>query len=179
MAKKSPKKQPVKRPEEQSFQIPLPQVFFERGIGLLDDVGAVVFATAGVVTLLGLFGLTGGTLVDPFVQAVTRWFGLGAFLFPIVLFLASFVLIQHRRGHTITLPWVRIIALEVAVFCVLGLLAVIDGVDLPRAESGLGGGIVGWGLARLIGDLLGGFGRVIVFSVILLPALLIGLHPLA
>jgi S-DNA-T family DNA segregation ATPase FtsK/SpoIIIE len=95
-----------------------------------------------------------------------------------VLFLASFVLIQHRRGHTITLPWVRIIALEVAVFCILGLLAVIDGVDLPRAEAGLGGGIVGWGLARLIGDLLGGFGRVVVFSIILLPALLIGLHPL-
>jgi S-DNA-T family DNA segregation ATPase FtsK/SpoIIIE len=112
------------------------------------------------------------------VQLLTRWFGLGAFLFPVVLFLGSFVLIQHRRGHTISLPWIRIISLEVAAFCVLALLSIIDGVDLPRAEAGLGGGIVGWGLARLIGDLLGGFGSVIIFSLILLPALLIGLHPL-
>ncbi|MGD8730653.1 MAG: DNA translocase FtsK [Anaerolineales bacterium] len=178
MAKKPQAKKQVKESSEESFQIPFPQVFFERGIGLLDDLGAIIFAAAGLVALLGLFGLTGGTLIDPFVLAVTRWFGLGAFLFPLVMFLASFVLIQHRRGHTIGLPWVRIIALEIAVFCILGLLSIIDGVDLPRAEAGLGGGIVGWGLARLFGDLLGGFGTILLLSIILLPALLIGLHPL-
>lgn len=178
MSKGSEEKQQTDQKAEQPFQMPLPQVFFERGVGLLDDVGAILLTAAGIVALLGLFGLTGGSLVDPFVQLLSRWFGLGAFLFPVLLFLASFVLVQHRRGHTITIPWIRIIALEIAVFCVLGLLATIDGVDLPRAEAGLGGGIVGWGLARLFGDLLGGFGRVIVFSIILLPALLIGLHPL-
>jgi S-DNA-T family DNA segregation ATPase FtsK/SpoIIIE len=178
MSKNASKKKQVKSPAGESFQIPLPKVFLDRGIGILDDVGAVLFAAAGIVAVLGLFGLTGGTLVDPFVNALTRWFGLGAFLFPLFLFFGSFLLIQHRRGHTISLPWIRIIAMEIALFCVLGLLSTIDGVDLPRAEAGLGGGIVGWGLARLFGDLLGGFGRVILFSIILLPSLLIGLHPL-
>lgn len=178
MTKKPQPKQAAKDRSDDARQIPLPQVFFERGIGLLDDLGAILFAAAGLVALLGLLDLTGGTLVDPFVQALSRWFGLGAFLFPLILFAASLILIQHRRGHTITLPWIRVIALEIAVFCILGLLTIIDGVDLPRAEAGLGGGIVGWGLARLFGDLLGGVGRVILFSVILLPALLIGLHPI-
>jgi S-DNA-T family DNA segregation ATPase FtsK/SpoIIIE len=178
MAKKPSSKKQAQEPTGESLQIPLPQVFFERGIGLLDDVGAILFTAAGIVALLGLLDLTAGTLVDPFVQALSRWFGLGAFLFPLIFFAGAFFLVQHRRGHTVTLPWIRIIALEIAAFCILGLLATIDGVDLPRAEAGLGGGIVGWGLARLFGDLLGGVVRVILFSIILLPALLIGLHPI-
>lgn len=177
MAKQPVRKQQAHKPSEDAFQFSFPRVFFERGAGLLDDAGAILFAALGVVALLGLLGLTAGTLIDPLVGWLTRWFGLGAFLFPLLMLIASFVLVQHRRGQTISLPWVRIISLEIAVFCILGILSTIDGVDLPRAEAGFGGGIVGWGLARMLGDLIGSFGRVVLFFAILIPSLILGLNP--
>jgi S-DNA-T family DNA segregation ATPase FtsK/SpoIIIE len=62
-------------------------------------------------------------------------------------------------------PWGRIIAGEVAVVCGLGLLSVLDGMALVRAEAGEGGGLIGWAVATLLGDWLGGVFRVALLAV--------------
>jgi S-DNA-T family DNA segregation ATPase FtsK/SpoIIIE len=40
--------------------------------------------------------------------------------------------------------------------------------SIPRAEEGIGGGLIGWGLATFIGDIIGDFGSLIFFLIITL-----------
>jgi S-DNA-T family DNA segregation ATPase FtsK/SpoIIIE len=56
-----------------------------------------------------------------------------------------------------------VIAAEAALAGLLGLLGLISGPDLPAAEAGGWGGLVGWGIARILTDSIGPF-----FSAILL-----------
>ena len=57
---------------------------------------------------------------------------------------------NHRQPLQPKVRWGRIIALELAGFSALGLLSVIGGRLVDRAELGLDGGFVGWGLAELV-----------------------------
>ncbi|MEJ2564339.1 MAG: DNA translocase FtsK, partial [Anaerolineales bacterium] len=73
-----------------------------------------------------------------------------------------------RRGRPVEVRWSQIIALELAIFGLLAIFAFIDGMDLPRAESGHAGGIVGWGIATLLDSLVGGI--VSIAALLLLTA---------
>ena len=55
------------------------------------------------------------------------------------------------------LRWGQIIALELAAFLALILLTLLGGQSVSRAESGLDGGFVGWGLAELLRSILAKF----------------------
>jgi S-DNA-T family DNA segregation ATPase FtsK/SpoIIIE len=145
---------------------------FGRLLGYADDLAAILFAAGALITLLGLTGISRGGLVDPWATLLLRWLGWGAGLVPLTLALASLAFVVRRTGRPVTVPWDRVIALEVVAAAALALLSVIDGTSLPRAEQGYAGGLVGWGLARLLGDLLGTFGR----AVVLLGALGGGLY---
>ena len=83
-------------------------------------------------------------------------------------------LIRSRLlGFRNRIHWLRIISLEVGLFSLLGLLSLLDGLDLPRAEFGEGGGIVGWGLATLFASLIGKLGAGLILAVITLAGLLL------
>jgi len=142
------------------------------------DVVAVLSGLTALILILGLVGLTEGRWIDPIAELLRRWFGYAAFLFPLLPAGLSVILFAHRKGSPVRLPWLQIIALEVAIFCMLGLLAMIDGLDLVRAESGHGGGIVGWGMARFLQDLFGSAGGVLALIVLLLPSAAVGVQPL-
>ncbi|MCI0521886.1 MAG: DNA translocase FtsK, partial [Chloroflexi bacterium] len=59
---------------------------------------------------------------------------------------------MRRRGMEIPppTPWGQVIVLEAAAFTSLAWLSVLGGLDFARAEAGLDGGRVGWGLAELL-----------------------------
>lgn len=142
------------------------------------DVVAVLSGLTALILILGLVGLTEGRWIDPVAELLRRWFGYAAFLLPLLPAGLSVILLAHRQGSPIRLPWLQVIALEVALFCMLALLAIIDGLDLVRAESGYGGGIVGWGTARFLRDLLGSVGSVLALLALLLPSAALGVQPL-
>jgi len=142
------------------------------------DVVAVLSGLTALILILGLVGLTEGRWIDPVAELLRRWFGYAAFLLPLLPAGLSVILLAHRQGSPIRLPWLQVIALEVALFCMLALLAMIDGLDLVRAESGYGGGIVGWGTARFLRDLLGSVGSVLALLALLLPSAALGVQPL-
>ncbi|PWB53507.1 MAG: DNA translocase FtsK [Anaerolineales bacterium] len=160
---------------------------------LWDFVGIFLLAFA-LLTLIALFSLptSGGTLLTLWRNFIRHAFGYGAILVALGSAVAGILVLRLHSSHSGVngepvasadrkIPWGRLIALEVAAFAALGLLTVIGGRLVGRAEQGLDGGFVGWGLAdlmalglRAIGldrNLWGG----IVFGVILLVCLLYGM----
>ncbi len=142
-----------------------------------DDLAALILAVVTIVTLLGLSGLTRGRLVDLWAEGLWRWLGYGAILVPVGLAGSAVFLFLRRIGRPWHLAWPRIIAIEVAYIGVLGFLSILNGVSLSLADQGEGGGLVGWVVAKLLGDLLGGWGSTIVLVLITLLAAIYSIGP--
>lgn len=138
-----------------------------------EDLGAIIFVSLSILMILGLLDLTQGALIDPMTKFTRRWLGWGAWAIPIVLAYLSLMLLRRRQGVDIRTPWHRVIAAELFTISLLALLALLDGMSIPRAEEGRAGGLIGWGLATFIGDIAGEFGSLIFF---LLIAIFTGLY---
>jgi S-DNA-T family DNA segregation ATPase FtsK/SpoIIIE len=141
-----------------------------QGVGFLarfqrftwDFIGVFLLAF-GLITLVALFlpQLSGGTLITFWRNLMRHAFGYGAILVVIASIVAGIMVLRLRSyqpsasDEPQALPgykvhWGRIIALELAGFSLLGLLAVLGGRLVDRAELGLDGGFVGWGLSELV-----------------------------
>ncbi|HSL28895.1 MAG TPA: DNA translocase FtsK 4TM domain-containing protein [Anaerolineales bacterium] len=110
------------------------------------DTLGIVFLAAALMTLLALRGYTEGLLLTPWANLLLLWFGWGAYL---IVAAIAYVGYACLRQSTTPLPWGRLFALEIAAFLTLALLAARGGNSLIRAESGMDGGRVGWGLVTL------------------------------
>ncbi len=123
------------------------------------DIVGVLALTSSVITLLALLfpGLTQGILLLLWIKFLHVWLGWGSLW--IVLLLAYIGLLFLRRpfsaersSHPVN--WGRIFAIEAAAFSSLTLLAALGNTSLQRADAGLDGGRIGWGLSYLMGVLL-------------------------
>jgi S-DNA-T family DNA segregation ATPase FtsK/SpoIIIE len=129
-----------------------------------DVVGVLLLATA-LITLVALIlpELTGGILINVWRKFIRQAFGYGAFLVVIASAVAGLMMLRIKANQpglsadnqsesNSKIPWGRIIALEMAAFSILAFLSVLGGRVVERAELGLDGGYVGWGLAELVGQ---------------------------
>jgi len=137
--------------------------FFARFQRFGSDFVGIILVASALLTLFALYmpGLSQGTLTTFWRSLMQRGFGYGAILVVIGLLAAGVMVLRHaaHRPGVQTAPgappakrvhWGRVIALELAGFSILGLLAVIGGRVAYRADLGLDGGFVGWGLAELM-----------------------------
>jgi S-DNA-T family DNA segregation ATPase FtsK/SpoIIIE len=139
------------------------------------DIGGIVFLTLGLLTLLALMDLTSGAAISWWAGLLQRWFGWGSFLFIPLALGVGIVLLMQRSNTLEKINWGRILILEVAAFALLALFAVWADGSLERASLGLDGGLVGWGLAELMGTIIKpDFLLILVLSVVILLSLLIG-----
>ena len=150
-----------------------PAGWAERWLSLLgrilsyaDDLGAILLGATALLTMLGLLGGTHGGVIDPWATLLRRMLGWGAALVPLMLAAAAIALAFRSLGRPVAVPWGRVISLEVTAAALLGLLSMADGLSLPQAEVGSGGGVIGWGLATLLGDVLGSWGSALVLLAI-------------
>lgn len=119
-----------------------------------EALGVLLIAIA-IMSLLALGGYTGGALLTPWAALLSLWFGWGSYLVVIAIGYAGFAVLSNGK---LSIGWGRLFALEIAAFLTLSLLAAMSGNSLLRAESGLDGGRIGWGLVTLfwrIGKLSG------------------------
>ena len=64
-------------------------------------------------------------------------------------------MLKKQAGEPYSIIWVRIFALEIAIFALIALFTVLGGHSLTRAREGLDGGLVGWGLVEAVSSLIG------------------------
>ena len=130
------------------------------------DTAGVLLIAFAVMSLLAVWGFTDGALLTPFASMLTLWFGWGSFL---ILFAIGYLGYSLLRRDDREIHWGRIIALELAALLTLGLLAASGGNDLVRAESGMDGGRLGWGMVTLAWQLMGEVaGTLVIFLLWLL-----------
>ncbi len=135
---------------------------------LWDFLGVFLCAFA-LMTLVGILGLSKGSLLGEWVTLLYIWFGWGDLLI-VLTFGAVGVLAFRRSVKPVSIHWHRIIALELAVFLTLALLSALNWNRL--AEGSMWGGQVGWGLsmvlARYIGPIWGGLIILVLWGLALL-----------
>jgi DNA segregation ATPase FtsK/SpoIIIE, S-DNA-T family len=150
-------------------------IFFQTIKRFGQDLLGILLISVAVISLLSLLNLTGGSLSTIFSQWILKGFGWGSFIL-IGLIGYSGVLILFR--HIEVLPKLnlgRIIYLEIALFSLLALLSIINGLSIDRAIKGVDGGVVGWGLARIVSDIVIFPLATIIFLLILLITLFSGI----
>jgi S-DNA-T family DNA segregation ATPase FtsK/SpoIIIE len=132
---------------------------------LRDALGIFLIALA-LMSLFALWNLTGGVLLTPWSTFLASWFGWGSYLLIIAMGYGGFTLIRRDFGR---LGWGRLLTLEIASLLTLGLLSILGGNSLVRAEAGEDGGRLGWGISYLLRNYLGPvWGEVILFVLWLL-----------
>jgi S-DNA-T family DNA segregation ATPase FtsK/SpoIIIE len=136
---------------------------FETHFGrfLWDILGVLLLAVA-LMTLLGIFGLSTGTLLRQWIVLLEKWLGWGSVLV-VVAFGAGGLMAFRRSRHEMKVHWEQVIALELAGFLTLAVLSILEGNRLT--DGGMWGGQTGWGLSMLVNRPLGPlWGGVIIFA---------------
>jgi len=128
----------------------------------LGDLATIALALGAALSAVALAGAGRGSLLTPLAGFLRQWLGWGAWLIPSCAVVAVVLLVRTRLGHRLQLRWGKIIALELAALAVLGLADALIGNDLTRADAGVGGGLIGWGIGYMLGLLMSGLVRVIV-----------------
>lgn len=117
------------------------------------DIAGVLLLALSLMTLLALAGASpNAALLEPWAALLSLWFGWGSYLVALSIGLLGYSLLQRERG---TNSLGRFLSIEFALVLTLCLLAILGGNSLDRADSGLDGGRVGWGLTFLAWRLAG------------------------
>lgn len=116
------------------------------------DFMGIFFLALSLMTLLALlFPELARGLLSWWSGILQLWFGWGSLWIVVALGSLGFFLMQRKtQAGAGSLSWWRVFFLEVAAFASLALLAVIGGSSFDRAEAGMDGGRVGWGLVLLL-----------------------------
>jgi len=118
------------------------------------DIAGVFTLMFAALTLIALLGLSRGSLLEVWAALLRRWLGWGSGLVVVVAAVTGIMILRRQKGSLARMAWGRVLALEGTAFALLALLALSKGESLQRAEAGLDGGLVGWGLAKLFTNAL-------------------------
>ncbi|MBE9524842.1 MAG: DNA translocase FtsK [Chloroflexi bacterium] len=142
------------------------------------DLGGVLVLAISLMTLLGLIApeITGGALLSIWVIFLRRWLGWGSFFVVIGGTFVGLLLLRRRSDGGLTIRWRRIFLFEGAAFAALILFTVLGQHSLARAEAGLDGGLVGWGLTELLGLMFSPFWTAVFAGIALLAFLVSGFN---
>jgi S-DNA-T family DNA segregation ATPase FtsK/SpoIIIE len=113
------------------------------------DLFGILLLVLALLSFLGVTGLTRGLLIDNWVELLVRGFGWGSYLLILFVLYVGVLVLFRRMEKFPRLNLSRLFDLELAIFSVIALLAISGSFSLERAENGLDGGVIGWGLATI------------------------------
>ncbi|MBI3941489.1 MAG: DNA translocase FtsK 4TM domain-containing protein [Chloroflexi bacterium] len=135
------------------------------------QITGLILAGVGTLSLLSLVSVSPGSLTDRWASFLRSVFGWGAFVVAGIMLWIGADLFQRvvRRGGQVV-SWEQIAALEATLAAGLGLLHMwaLPQDPLALAESGGGGGYVGWALSRVLSQRLTPVGAMTVFLFVIL-----------
>ena len=118
------------------------------------DVLGVILLAASAITILALLNLSQGSFISPWGAFLKHWTGAGSYAIIFLMAYLGIAALRHQPERASRLDLGRVLALECVVFVIMALLSLFGGMSLERAEAGQDGGVIGWGLARLVSFLL-------------------------
>ena len=121
------------------------------------DIGGILLLALSIMTLIAtLFpGLVEGSILLGWANLIRLGVGLGSIFVIASGFVLGVWMLKQQIGEPFSIIWVRVFALEGAVFALIAFFTVIGGHSLDRARQGLDGGLVGWGLVEAISSVFG------------------------
>jgi DNA segregation ATPase FtsK/SpoIIIE, S-DNA-T family len=131
----------------------------------VEDVFALLAALFSALSLVALAGVAQGALIIALAGLLREWLGWGAWIIPFTGFWLAWQVMRLRTGRGWSIPFSRLIALEVGVVTLLTAATVIFAPTLAEAQDGGGGGLIGWGISFCLSYLLSRFWQ----AVMLLP----------
>ena len=124
------------------------------------DAGGVCTLAFALMTLLALYwpSVSGGILAW-WANSLRVWLGWGGFWVSILLGIAGFWMLLRKETSAVSgILWGRVLAIEAVAFLSLAILAATGDISLERADLGLDGGRIGWGLSELLRLFFSAFG---------------------
>ena len=150
------------------------------------DIAGVLLLAFSLMTLLAFFlpDLARGALLVWWAKFLWLWLGWGGLWIVVVVGLFGLLLLRRTpEGDFINwddVRWGRVFTLEAIALLSLALLAALGGTSLERADLGLDGGRVGWGLSYVLGLVLSPIGlsgsmwRVLILAGAMIFLLVVG-----
>jgi S-DNA-T family DNA segregation ATPase FtsK/SpoIIIE len=123
------------------------------------DIGGILLIALAVMILIAAVfpALVAGSALSRWTRILQLGLGWGGLLAIASAIFLGISMLKQQAGEPLTVNWVRVFALEGAVFALIALFTVIGGHSLERAREGLDGGLVGWGLVEALSSLIGLF----------------------
>lgn len=116
--------------------------------GIAQEIVAVLLIIIAVILLVAGFGL-GGQLPTRMFNGLRTLVGFGAYVLPLILILIAVRIFADEEHRT---PWVLVLGSGIILSSFSGLLHLFYMADEPRqaATTGIGGGLLGYGLDNLL-----------------------------
>jgi S-DNA-T family DNA segregation ATPase FtsK/SpoIIIE len=121
------------------------------------DIGGILLLAFSIMTLIAtLFpDLVAGSALLRWAKIIRLGLGWGSVFIVLSGLVLGIWMLKQQAGEPYSVIWVRIFALEGAIFFLIVLFTVIGGHSLTRAREGLDGGLVGWGLVEAFSSVIG------------------------
>lgn len=121
------------------------------------DIGGILLLAFSIMILIAtLFpDLVAGSALLRWTKIIRLGLGWGSVFIVLSGMVLGIWMLKQQAGEPYSVIWVRIFALEGAIFFLIILFTVIGGHSLTRAREGLDGGLVGWGLVEAFSSVIG------------------------
>jgi len=108
------------------------------------DIGGILLLAFSIMTLIATIfpGLVAGSALLRWTDIIRLGLGWGSVFVVLSGIVLGIWMLKQQAGEPYSVLWVRIFALEGAIFCLIMLFTVFGGHSLTRAREGLDGGLV-------------------------------------
>lgn len=120
----------------------------------LKDIIGILLISIALISMLGFFHLSQGKVLNRLVEIIEQGFGWGSIFFLFSLLYIGVMILFRRVESFPDLNLKRLLYIEVFFFSTLGFMAIFGGNSLVRATDGKDGGVIGWGIAKIISSIL-------------------------
>lgn len=139
------------------------------------DLIGVLLISFAVITGMSILGLTSGSLAAKWTGWIQSGFGWGSYVLILLVAYIGILILFRRIEQFPKLNFKRIIWLEIALFSLLGTFSAFSGFSVDRAHLGQDGGVIGWGLARMLQNSFGNLPSTILLFILCAISLTAGL----
>lgn len=133
----------------------------QSSLGIWFEIVGILLLVLALVTLLSLLSVSRGTLTNNWLRLLREAVGWGVYVLPFGLGALGFWLFLFGFGHELSIPLETVFGIALLFSGTLGLLHCFVNEPRTAAQSGMGGGYVGWAISRALINGLGYVGAIL------------------